>query len=248
MASKPEIDLAIVAGCRPDLLSTTLESFSGRLFSHFTIRNLAANIDPILGSASDGDACEKILRDAFESVSITRPETPSFGRAVKSVWERTGDIPVLHMEDDWIALHDITPDMILPHLTPDVGQVALSQRDRKPQEPDYAIRTEKLKFLGLTVLRRRFNGYGTSPRFIAAGLAKKFALLLDPTLDPEKQILHGLNKPLSKFQQQFKCKLVWGPNDTALIEDIGRDWRESRNIRKVYRHGEVSWVSESQPD
>ncbi len=248
MISKPEIDVALVAGCRPDVLGRTLASFSERLFRHFSVRTLFANIDPIWGDASEGDECEALLRQTFERVAINRPAKPGFGQAVKTVWQQTGELPVFHLEDDWIALEDITPAMILPLMLKDVGMIAPAQRARKPQESEYAIRTQKVKFLGVTIKRKMFNGYGTSPRFIAAGLANRFGALLNPRLDPEKQILHGLNKPLVALQSPFRCRMLWGAEGGPLIEDIGRDWREARRIRKVLHHGEVSWVSEGGTD
>lgn len=236
-----EIDVTLVAGRRPHLLSQTLASFSDRLFRHFAVRRFIANIDPIWGVAADADRCEAAIRSHFPDADVTRPATPGFGRAVKSVWGRTSDLPVLHLEDDWIALHDITPGHVFPVLTPDVGQVALAQGPRRPSDADVVMRTEKTKLFGATLRRKAVNGYGTSPRFLAAGLARRYSDLLDPSLDPEKQILHGLNRRFSHVQKQLKCRMIWRDGSEPFICDTGRDWRAASGVAKTYKDGVVRW-------
>ena len=173
------------------------------------MRRVFANIDPVWGSAADGDRCESLVREYYPEADIARPATPSFGQAVKSVWGKTGELPVFHMEDDWAALASITPDMVLPHLEPDVGMVALAQKARGPRDADFVKRAKRIRVLGVAVGRKLVNGYGTSPRFIAAGLAARYAELMNPRLDPEKQVYTDSNKRLSKLQEKFRCRQIW---------------------------------------
>lgn len=81
------MDITIVCGRRPDLLSRTLASFQDNMFRHFDIGTVHANIDPFCGTEAEGDACEALLRSHFPRVAIRRPETPSFGMAVKHLWQ-----------------------------------------------------------------------------------------------------------------------------------------------------------------
>lgn len=238
----PEIDVTLVAGCRPDLLAVTLDSFGNRVFRHFRVARFIANVDPIFGTAAGGDACARLIRSHFPDAEINRPLAPGFGQAVKSVWQKTGDRIVLHLEDDWRALDDITPDMIIPRMRPEVGMVTLAQKPRGPDEGDRVLRTRRTRVLGLALTKRTVNGYGTSPRFLTAGLAARYGALLLPDLDPEKQVVNDRNLALSAVQEKFSCLKVWRPDSGPLIEDLGRDWLRARDIHKTYSKSAVSWA------
>ena len=45
---------------------------------------------------------------------ISEPDTASFGQAVKSLWSQADTNLIFHLEDDWIALDPITPEMVFP--------------------------------------------------------------------------------------------------------------------------------------
>lgn len=96
-----ELDVTIVAGRRPDLLETTLDSFGSHLFSHFEMAKVFVNIDPFCGTDQDGDTCEAMIRETFNKVEIFRPVKPSFGGAVKRLWAKPKRNVFLHLEDDW---------------------------------------------------------------------------------------------------------------------------------------------------
>ena len=71
----------------------------------------------------------KPVRAYYPEADIARRASPQLrpGGEV-GVGRKTGELPVFHIEDDWAALASITPDMVLPHLEPDVGMVALAQK------------------------------------------------------------------------------------------------------------------------
>ena len=48
-----KIDVCMVAGRRPDLIQTTLDSFNANLFRNFTVDRFIVNIDPVFGSDDD---------------------------------------------------------------------------------------------------------------------------------------------------------------------------------------------------
>lgn len=237
-----EIDVCLVAARRPNLLKSTLDSFGERLFHHFAVRSFIANVDPIWGGQAEADACVDVIRTRFPGADITQPSEPSFGQAVKTIWSKASDRLVFHLEDDWEALDDITPELLLPHLTPDVGMVLFAHKPRRPEDTDDDYQVSKRKFLGLTIGRRCVNGFGTSPRFIAAGLAPRYAELLDPKLDPCKQVWKEINMPLVRAQQPYKCRKLWRADSSPMIRDTGRDWRVDRKIEKVAKGAAFSWV------
>ena len=74
-----EIDITLVASRRPELLAVTLDSFAERIFAHFRIRRVVANIDPFLGTDVEGDRCESLILGYFPQAEIVRPPRPSFG-------------------------------------------------------------------------------------------------------------------------------------------------------------------------
>ncbi len=237
------IDITLVAGARPDLLATTLESFGDKLFPFFGIRTFFANIDPIFGGTEERDACVRMIRERFPDAVIFTPETPSFGAAVKRLWQATSDAHVLHMEDDWIVNEVVQAQDILPLFAPDVGMVQLAIETRERYGDDYLYITRRKRILGYEIWSKKVNAYGTSPRFIRGQLCKHYGDLLKPKLDPEKQVYKNKNKPLSRAHQSWRCRVAYGANGMPLITDIGRDWRAERRIAKVDKAGKATWVT-----
>ena len=111
-----KIDVSLICGRRPSLLRRTLASFDERVFRNFDIANCYANIDPFAGSADEGEICQALIRERFPDARITMPAAPGFGMAVKTAWSSSTAPAVLHLEDDWICLEDIKPEMVFPLL------------------------------------------------------------------------------------------------------------------------------------
>lgn len=84
--------------------------------------------------------------------------------------------------------------------------------------------------------------FGTSPQFLRGDYARRIGALLDPNLDPEKQMFHGLNPEIAKAQKPLRCALLGGVGIPYLIEDIGREWRDARKITKTVRRGRSIWT------
>lgn len=241
MQARAEIDICLVAGRRPELLAPTLESFQRDLFAHFRVRHVFANIDPFAGTADDGEACRAMILARFPDATIRMPETASFGGAVKWLWSQAADAPVLHMEDDWVLLRPFTPDDVLPHFSETVTAVVPYSANHGTVEGHVGVRVEKDKVLGLTWRRRTVGLFGTSPRFISGGFARRCAELMDPDLDPEKQMRPPHNPSLRSFTAPFRSWFVYGPGGGPAIEDIGREWRERSGLDKVVVDGRSEW-------
>ena len=62
-----KIDVCMVAGRRPDLIQTTLDSFNANLFRNFTVERFIVNIDPVFGSDDDQARCSS--RRIFPSMA-----------------------------------------------------------------------------------------------------------------------------------------------------------------------------------
>ena len=237
------LDIAMIAGRRPELIRRTLESFSKHLFAHFEICKVHVNLDPFMGKEGDEEICAGIIRHTLPQAQINMPKTPGFGAAVKHVWSNMGDNICFHMEDDWICLQDITPEMIASGFDdPATSMIYPAHKQRRKDQTNPRERVKKTKLFGVTVRRHKVAHWGTSPRFISGPHARRFAALLDPMKDPEKQVYTGINKALCAVQEKTRVLGVWNAQDGPLIADIGRDYREGVNLVKVnLPDGSVHW-------
>lgn len=235
-----ELDVAIVAGARPELIARTLASFAARMFGSFDIRRVHANIDPFGGDEAARDDAADLLRDRFgDRLNLRRPDRPSFGGAVRWLWSQAGTRPLLHLEDDWLLLASVSPADVA--LGPGVGCVTLASAHHGRVPGDFHEREDKTKLWRLTLYRRRVANFGTSPRVLAPRFAAECARLMDPGLDPEKQMRPPHNPALRRFQRGFRARYLRAPDGGPIIEDIGREWRDARGIEKTVRDGRSVW-------
>lgn len=243
-ASDTPIDVTIVCGRRPELLGPTLASFHENLFSRFNLGTVYANIDPFCGTGTDGDLCEAMLRERFERVDITRPETPSFGAAVKSLWQRPQADVFFHMEDDWELLMPLSPEVIFERLKGPVVQVQLASRDRLYLPYTYAFETTWRKTFGLKLFKRANRDrpeFATSPSFVTRAFAAACARQMDPDKDPEKQ-LYAPDTPLGTYTKSFRNHPLQGPRRKAVVRDLGRPWLGAQGVRKSIVEGVSTWT------
>lgn len=239
-----ELEICVVAGRRPELLRTTLESFQNRLFSHFVITNTYVNIDPIFGDDVDKDNTIDVVRSFFPKAEIRTPETANFCVAVRHLWQATKSELVLHLEDDWVANGDITPEMIEKALKdPKVAQVSFNNIHKKWDFSNgpFHERKRRIKLFGLDLGPRRSLPYfTTSPSFIKGSFARSSACLMDDRLDPEKQFYNKTNPELQLAVRNYR-NYILGEGLPFLITDIGRDWRDKRHIQKSFIDGASVW-------
>lgn len=246
--SHPEIDFTIVCGSRPDLLARTLASFSQRLFANFRFSRCFANIDLFGGDEVDRQKCEALLLSYFSEIRVTKPATPSYGMAVKSLWLQTSSPYIFHMEDDWIALECIRPEMVFRHFSDQVKAVTLTSKEHKLDKNikrygDHYLRAiERKKLFGVALWSSSHNNHGVSPGFLDGEFARRWARLINPDLDPEKQIKKNINRPLFDFATQYKRRMITGSNRLEIIQDIGRHWHAENGIRKSVANAKSTWT------
>lgn len=246
MDGSEAIDITIVSGCRPDLLERTLASFHDGLFRNFEIGGVYANIDPVFGGESERHQCRAAILDRFPKAVIREPEQASFGAAVKHVWGQTGLGTVFHLEDDWLLSAPVTPEEIAPLLVGDTRAVVLVAQVHGWNGRDiYNFRRKKRRVLGIPVGRYDFNVFSTSPQFIDGEFARRCADLMDPAFDPEKQMRPPGNRALIRYINEYRCRLLPGPDGTDRIIDIGRAWRAERGIEKSVAGGVSTWTGQA---
>jgi hypothetical protein len=250
MLEQTPIDLAIVCGARPSLLRRTLESFDARVFRHFEIANVFANIDAFQGGPREVEECESAVRQYFPKAEIRTPETPSYTDAVKWLWTSIRSPYCLHIEDDWQANLDIKPRMVFPHFDDQVRQVAILTREKNWSfQTPFHHKHVRRQFLGMKhIFGMKFGSrllldeplFTVSPCFTERVFANRCAAMMDLAFDPEKQLHNGLNEPLRAYTKQFKSRFIGG-DDQFLIEDIGREYRRETGLEKSIIAGQSVW-------
>ena len=242
----PRLDVTLVAARRPGLLRRTLASFQEGLFANFPLGAVHANIDPVFGDDADHAACRAAILATFPGAVISEPESPGFGRAVKALWAATGSEVVFHLEDDWLLNEPLRPEEVLPLLAGDTRALALVSKEIGWNGHDlYKETRTRVKLLGITVRRDVVAAFGTSPRFLEGDFARRCAALMDPELDPEKQMRPPHNPDLRAYMRGFRCRFLPAREHAELITDIGRAWRDQRGIEKMVVGGTSVWTQGS---
>lgn len=243
-----DLDICLIAGRRPDLLKATLESFQRRLFGNFQIRNFYANIDPIFGTGTDGQAAADVIRSFFPKALITMPEEPGFCAAVQRNWSATSAEFVLHLEDDWLLNVDITPDIVTEFGDPQIAQVAFHSAEKNwdmKRRGKFHYCRRPVRVFGLPLpIKPKFPRFTTSPSFLRGAFARNAAKLFDVRLDPEKQFYSRRNSALERYVAPLRSS-IFAIGNGFVVHDIGREWREQRGIRKSIEQSTSVWTVET---
>jgi hypothetical protein len=244
----PRIDLCIVATRRPELLSQTLASFRERVLCNLDMGSAYLNLDAAFGSADDHAACIEIVRGHFPDAVIFEPEQPGFCAAVARIWSASTSEYVFHLEDDWIALRDMGVELLAPFADPSIMQVSFHTADQNwdiARKGHFHQRNEYTRLLGIKIpLFRTFPKFTTSPSILRGGFARHCAGLMDLTRDPEKQFYSGVNPAMEAYVAGSR-NYIFSPEAKPVIRDMGREWRDQRNIRKVITNSTSTWENGS---
>lgn len=229
MTFPDSIDISLVSSRRPHLLDLMLRSFRMNLLRKVNVRRLVVNIDPIWGNEFDAGAVKTVCRLYFDEVEIREPESPSFGAAVKWLWSRMETEWFLHLEDDWCLMWPIDVERLKREMAEQsVGMISLYNHGkawRKGVWPD------------------RFT---TSPSFVRNSFGRTASGLMNPALDPEKQFYNQMNPALAEAVSSYRHRFHGSRFAPVCIVDMGREWREARQIEKTLVAGESVWSRESQ--
>jgi len=236
------MEVVIVATRRLELLERCLASFSEKMFCNFDIDRVLVNIDPIWGSEADQSAIKVLLNNYFKNVEIFEPNEPDFSKAVKNLWLNTKCDIVFHLEEDWVAIEDISPNMVFSNLKDDVTSLSLmnSAKNNKKRSP-YHYRRYRPWYLPFKIEDKSKPHFGTSPSFWSGEFMRQCAEQMDVKYDPEKQFYGNLHPKLENFVKNKKCMFLFG--NPHLVEDIGREWQEKHHIKKYIKDGASYWTS-----
>ncbi|MDT0681903.1 hypothetical protein RM543_04335 [Roseicyclus sp. F158] len=240
-----DLEIVIVSGRRPALLERTLASFDARLFRHFDISRVSANLDAFGGDEADHAACRKILTSAFPDIVLHEPQTPGFCAAVQRLWAGTTGSAVFHLEDDWLLDEDVRPADIAGLGRGNVAAMLLLSEhiDWTGPSHDLVSRKVRTRLFGLPIRTETRPIFGTSPGFFTGAFVREVAARMNTGLDPEKQMRGRKKNPaLSEFVKPLRCQVLPGRDDRPIIRDIGRQWRDERQLEKiVHPDGRTEW-------
>lgn len=240
----PKLDVLIVSGARPELLSRTLKSFQENLFVNFELGRCYVNIDPFEGGADEITECRKLIGDYFSNPVVRSPPERDFTKAVKWLWSKPENPYCLHLEDDWILHSAVKPKDVFPHFHELVRQVSFltSGKKWKIRSP-YHSKVLKRKFLGVTFDRVAIEDepvFTTSPSFLQRDFVRKAARLMDVNYDPEKQLYREMVPALRAYTRQYRNYFI-GDRKNFIVEDIGREYRINRGLKKYIVDGQSVW-------
>lgn len=242
---KCDLQVGLVASRRPDLIEKTLASFSKNLFCNFNVNAFFANVDPIFGDQIEHSETVSCIRQYFPNALIREPHTPSFGGAVKWVWSQFRPGLALHLEDDWELIQRITPEDVLPKFQPGYSAVSLCGNHPKwyKRRPYLWVGRRRPGLLSFSTMK--IPAMGTSPKFIDGELATRLSQIMDPNLDPEKQMLPWINPEFSKIIADNKCGFLdkAGTHQYGVMIELGRAWRDAREIKKKVVNGQSTWTA-----
>ncbi len=106
-------------------------------------------------------------------------------------------------------------------------------------------RNEYGRLLGIKIpLFRTFPKFTTSPSILRGTFARRCAEMMDLSRDPEKQFYSGVNPALEGYVAGYR-NYIFSPERKPVIRDMGREWREQRNIRKVIANATSIWEKAS---
>ncbi len=223
-------DLTLVCGSRPELLAQTLSSFSEFIFSQLEIGNVFANIDLHGGDEGKRKVCRSLILQSFPNAEIQEPSKNSFGAAVKTLWSKPSSRNFLHLEDDWVALKPIRFDRINRLANSRIKQWNLV-KPRVEQSLFTSLRFRPVRVLPFFIPNLKRPLFSTSPSIINTQFAHCVSQLLDPALNPEKQMFNGMNVPLENYLGHFRCMALHKWWEEESIVDIGRAWQSSKGIQ-----------------
>jgi hypothetical protein len=173
--------------------------------------NVIVNLDAWAGNEIDHQKAKDVILRFYPNAEINEPKTPGFTKAVKYLWSSVKSDYAFYTEDDWI------------------WNVELDQKD--------LINTGSGMLRFNNIHNEGREDYGTSPCVITKTFAHEASSVLNLNLDPEKQIRS--NPQLFNIVNTHTVKNL--TKYGICITDIGRDWRDERDIVKVVKDRKSIW-------
>jgi len=235
-----KMDLTIVSGARPELLSNTLHSLSKYIVPTFDMGDVFANVDQFGGGQAEALECKQIIEHYFPNAKIFMPQVNDFTVAVKTLWQLPTSKYFLHIEDDWEFLANINPREVEALFKGNVSQVTIDNSDKNRPILWRVHRKSIFTLWRLSIPDLRRPIFTTSPSFVDSSFGRQVAEKMKLEFDPEKQLYSDANQELSAFTKSFRNVFLF-PRNGYYIRDTGRSWRTNRGIKKAFIDGKSVW-------
>lgn len=225
-----KIDITMTATLRPEILRRTLSSFCENIFTDIERYRLIINIDQVGDKTKPKNiikVCKLFFKD--EQIVYRVSETPSFAGAVIWVWSQVKSPWVFHLEDDWKVVRPVNiDDMIRIMKKHSLASLRLDK--------DRTGKSKSTKKYGYVT----YPKISLNPTLFTGSFIKNIAPLLDPRLNPEKQLRIGKGiEPRGKYLKKFKHGIYTKLSTRPMVIDIGRLWMRKSIYAK--RTGFKKW-------
>lgn len=230
---RPEIIVTMTATLRPEIMYVTLDSFFENLFQDWPV-SLICNIDPVGGQKYLEDEVANVCRKYFKKNLIMFSTKAHFGRAFYKCWRMIGasDSLVFHLEDDWKLLRSVDLGAMVELLNQRFDILRLPQNDAGEAYKDWNLTYPFIQdCFEVPYNLRTTIGFCGHPSLLRASFVREAMHFLDPEKNPEKQ-LKGIDRARIKWLMHKRLGVFSKPGDKKAIEDIGRKWRQEKNIGK----------------
>ena len=245
-----DIDICITAALRPEILHTTLESFTKNLFGVPNSHRCIMNIDPAGPQNITQDQVYAKVKTFFKYWKVNKPTTPSFPEASIWCWDQVETEFFFNLEDDWklLAPLDLQSMINVMQNNPDVVSLRIPKggvvgnecvQSGAISQPRYVWTGEY--FRCPDHVRYKENYYG-GPSLIRTSWMKE----MRPHINIKLPMEGNMQLLKKRFADRFKrwrfgiySKLEYS---SKIIDDIGTPWRQAHKIKKDSYCGKfITW-------
>lgn len=218
-----KIDITITATLRQKIFYKTLLSFTKNMLTDQSRYRIILNVDPI-GEDNTQQKILDVAKGFFKDIIYRFPDKPCFSGAVIWCWEQVTSKYILNLEDDWRLLVPINIDSMIEIMekNPKLASLRLS-KNGKPE----------------TVPERPEDGFAYYPKLslnpvlLRGVFVRKVSKLMDPTLNPEKQLRCSKGCERTKYLCEWLHGVYSKEGLDATVRDIGRSWMDNTKFTKV---------------
>ena len=229
-----QVDIAMTATRRPEILRRTLTSFTENFFGTTDDFRLIINIDPV-GLDIDSNEVVAVCREFFDNLIVNCPGAADYNTAFRYTYGRCESEIMFHLEDDWIVPYPVDMKKMLQIMidNPDLALLCLSAF---PSGGDSLSRWDVYQFpwngqfFECPKNHRRKVGSCGHPAFISRKFITKTLPLMGPRHNPEAQF-HVVG-PIAEIVVDWRFGVFIEPNSPPNVVDIGREWMDKNGWQK----------------
>ena len=218
-----KIDITITSTLRQKVFYKTLLSFTKNMLYDQSRYRIILNVDPI-GEDNTQQKILDVAKGFFRDIVYRFPDKPCFSEAVIWCWEQVNSKYCFHLEDDWRLLVPINIDSMIEIMNknPKLSSLRLSKTG-KPETRSANPETGFVYYPKLSL----------NPTLLRGEFITTVSKLMDPTLNPEKQLRCSKKHKRTKYICEWDYGIYTKDGTDATVLDIGRSWMDNTKFTKV---------------